>query len=181
MYTYSLTWFINLYHASIAGSRHSKDVTTRIKNINDHFTKSIYRNVCRSVFEKHKLVFSFVLCIVILKSKGEIREDIWNFLLTGGVALDNFIPNPASDWLSDKSWTEIVRLSKLPGFENLVEHVKKYVKQWKQLYDSPEPQDAKFPDPWNELDDFSKLVILRCFRPERLVPAIQQFIVEKLG
>lgn len=40
---------------------------------------------------------------------------MWNFLLTGGVALDNPYPNPAPEWLSDKAWSEIVRSSQLKG------------------------------------------------------------------
>jgi len=34
--------------------------------------------------------------------------------LTGGVALENPHPNPAPDWMTDKSWSEIVRASELP-------------------------------------------------------------------
>jgi len=44
-------------------------LSERLENINSHFTDSIYRNVCRSLFEKDKLVFSFVLCIGILRAK----------------------------------------------------------------------------------------------------------------
>ena len=120
MYQYSLTWFINLYIQSIANSTKSSDLQERIQNLNDHFTFSIYNNVCRSLFEKDKLLFSFILCIGILKGKGEVDEDTWRFLLTGGVALENPHPNPFPQWLSDKSWGEIVRVSDLSRFKGLM-------------------------------------------------------------
>ena len=75
----------------------------------------IYKNVCRSLLEKDKLLFSFILTIAIFKSRGVIEDAKWRFLLTGGVALGNPYPNPAPDWLIDKAWSEIVRASALNG------------------------------------------------------------------
>ena len=48
-------------------------------------------------------------------SQGELDEEQWRFFLTGGIALDNPHPNPASDWLTDRAWAEMVRLSALDG------------------------------------------------------------------
>jgi dynein heavy chain len=66
--------------------------------------------------------FSNVLIFVVFVTyRGRVDEDVWRFLLTGGVALDNPHPNPAPEWFSDKSWGETVRASNLPalkGFYN---------------------------------------------------------------
>ncbi|XP_068702145.1 dynein axonemal heavy chain 3-like [Montipora foliosa] len=177
MYQYSLTWFINLYLQSIMNSEASSDLTRRIMNLNEHFTYSIYRNVCRSLFEKDKLLFSFLLCIGIRKGSGKIDEQEWRFLLTGGVALENKFPNPASGWLTDKSWAEIVRCSGLPSFQGILNHFTEHLVEWKAFYDSTSPQTEPLPDPWeDELNKLQHLIILRCLRPDKVTLGVRDFI-----
>lgn len=45
----------------------------RIENINNYFTFSLYSNVCRSLFEKDKLMFAFLLCTRIRAHQGLIK------------------------------------------------------------------------------------------------------------
>lgn len=181
MYQYSLTWFINLYLQSIDNSERATELDQRIENLNDHFTNSIYRNVCRSLFEKDKLLFSFVLCIGIMKGMGKIDDQVWRFLLTGGVALDNPHANPAPEWLTDRSWSEIVRASNLPNLQEFMDHFKANVPKWKQMYDSATPHTHIYPTPFNVLGGLDKLVVLRTLRPDKVVPAVQDFIVSNMG
>ncbi|CAG2215890.1 DNAH [Mytilus edulis] len=169
------------YQNSIMNSSPSKVLEERIFNLNDHFTNSIYRNVCRSLFEKDKLLFSFLLCIGILKGMGRVDDTIWRFLLTGGVALENPHPNPAPVWLTDKAWGEIVRASSLPNHKGFFKHVMDNIGQWKPLYDSSTPQEFKLPSPFNVLTGLDKMIVLRCFRPDKIVPAVQDFITDNLG
>ena len=182
MYQYSLIWFINLYISSIEDSEGSNVLEERIENLNNHFTYSIYRNVCRSLFEKDKLLFSFILCIGILKGKNKVDEPEWRFLLTGGVALDNPYPNPAEDWLPEKSWGEIVRTSDIPALKEFSQHLTDNQDEWKKLYDSHSPHEEELPDPWNlALNPMQKLIVLRCLRYDKVVPGVQDFIVEHMG
>ncbi|XP_062266298.1 dynein axonemal heavy chain 3 [Platichthys flesus] len=181
MYQYSLTWFINLYVYSISESVESDDLTERIDSIVEYFTLCIYNNVCRSLFEKDKLLFSLLLTIGIMQGKGQVDDQVWRFLLTGGVALDNPYPNPATEWLSDKSWSEIVRASKLPNLEGFFDHVQENISKWKKIYDSGQPHKEPLPDQWSELVGMDRMVVIRCYRPDKLVPAVQDFIVDNMG
>ncbi|CAM4521786.1 dynein axonemal heavy chain 3 [Lepidochelys kempii] len=181
MYQYSLIWFINLYIQSIANSKKSDDLKERIENIIEHFTVSIYNNVCRSLFEKDKLLFSLLLTIGIMKGEDKIDDEVWRFLLTGGVALDNPYLNPAPEWLTDKSWAEIVRASSLKNLHGLMDHVRENVSKWKMIYDSAKPQEEVFPNVWKTLVGLDRMIILRCLRPDKIIPAMQDFITENMG
>uniref|UniRef100_A0A8C2RKQ1 AAA+ ATPase domain-containing protein n=1 Tax=Capra hircus TaxID=9925 RepID=A0A8C2RKQ1_CAPHI len=181
MYQYSLTWFINLYMQSLAHSKKSEELELRIEYIIDHFTLSIYNNVCRSLFEKDKLLFSLLLTIGIMKEKKQINEEIWYFLLTGGIALDNPFPNPVSEWLSEKAWAEVVRASALPKLKGLMEHLEQNGNEWKFIYDSAWPHEETFPGSWKFLQDLERMVILRCLRPDKMIPAVRGFIAEHMG
>lgn len=41
----------------------------------------------RGLFEQHKLMFSFMLCVEILRQSNEISDEEWNFFLRGATAV----------------------------------------------------------------------------------------------
>ncbi|KAK1794827.1 hypothetical protein P4O66_009897, partial [Electrophorus voltai] len=181
MYQFSLSWFLNLYLQSIAQSAGSDHLAVRVANILDHFTAAIYSNVCRALFEKDKLLFSLLLTVGVMRAKGQVNDLVWRFLLTGGVALDNPHPNPAPEWLTEKAWSEVVCASRLPGLDGLFQHVRNNTPLWKQIYDSSRPYAEPLPGPWRSLLGLQRMVVLRCLRPDKLVPAVQEFIAQHMG
>lgn len=75
------------------------------------FTKLLYENICRSLFEKDKLLFSF---LILLKIQDEIPGNLdpreVRFLMTGGTSVEMIRPNPTGDegWLTDKTWASVL-------------------------------------------------------------------------
>ncbi|KAJ8372018.1 hypothetical protein AAFF_G00295300 [Aldrovandia affinis] len=188
MYQYSLSWFVNLYISSIQERQSrshltppchaigqqcsvvgkSKVLEKRLRFLIDHFTYNLYCNVCRSLFEKDKLLFSFLLCSNLLLAKRQIEYSEFMFLLTGGVGLQNTVPNPDPRWLQDRSWDEICRASDLPGLQGLREFFGKSPESFQLIYDSKEPYNIPLPRPWcTKLNHLQKMIIYRCLRPDK--------------
>ena len=180
MYQYSLPWFTSLFSKSIDDSEASDDLAKRLDNLEVHFTYSLYRNVCRSLFEKDKLLFSFLLCVNILQAAGKVDYEEWMFLLTGGVGLDNPHANPAA-WVPTKSWDEICRLSDLKAFDGLRDDFAANIDAWKAVYDAANPHTEAFPGKAGELAAFQRMLVVRCLRADKVVPAVLDFVREQMG
>ena len=182
VYQYSLQWFISLFLSGIKRSVKSKEIIQRMKNLDEYFTYSLYMNICRSLLEKDKIVFSFLLTVRIMQGKGEVDDSTWLFLLTGGVAMENPYPNPCK-WLSDKSWGEVCRASDtLDDFKGFKDSFSTNEGDWKQIFDSTEPHNEKLAGSWEaKLTRMSRLIVLRCIRSDKLILGIQQFIITVMG
>lgn len=65
-------------------------------------------------------------------------------------------------------------------YRGLRDHFTKNVAEWRKTFDSVEPHILPMPKPWNEkLNTLQKMLILRCLRPDKIVPATQNFVLGK--
>jgi len=181
MYQYSLGWFKALFLLGIQGATAADDIDTRIVNLNDKISYLMYLNVCRSIFETHKLLFSFLLNIKILMARNEVDMAQWRFLLSGGQIAAG-AEKPAVDWLEVKTWLEFLNVEQLDRFKGIAAHVANNLDAWRSLYDSLAPETCKLPEPWEgKLNPLERLCVLRCIRPDKMVPAIQLFVESSIG
>ncbi|XP_039313454.1 dynein heavy chain 1, axonemal [Solenopsis invicta] len=181
MYQYSLEWFVIILNNSISNTEKSDDINKRIADINKNFTFALFTNVCRSVFEKHKLHFGFLVCARILLNNGTIDPIEWRHFLTTTTPIRE-LPNPASDWLTARCWQEIQALERLPKFDKFITSFQLLLIQFKNIFDTQEAHLAPFPQPWEtKLDDFEKLLVLKCLRPDKIINAMQIYLTKHLG
>lgn len=80
MYQFSLRYFTQLFNVTIEASPKSNVLEKRLEILLDETTKAVYTNVSRGLFEKDKLVFSFMLCAEILKLNGKIRFGMFKLI-----------------------------------------------------------------------------------------------------
>ncbi|KAI5607103.1 dynein heavy chain 1, axonemal, partial [Silurus asotus] len=181
MYQYSLEWFLGIFLAGIANSERADILEQRIININEYFTFSLFSNVCRSLFEKHKLMFAFLLCVRIMMNKNRIDLAEWKFMLSGGTSLQQE-PNPAPSWLSERAWQDIMALSSLPNFTGLTQTFSRDEAEYRRIFDSSQPHREPLPAEWeNKLDSFQRMLVLRCLRLDCLTHGLQDFVSAQLG
>ncbi|CAM9110379.1 unnamed protein product, partial [Ectocarpus fasciculatus] len=180
MYQYSLDWYISLYETAILQAPKSTNLDERLQHLKDTFTFILYKNVCRSLFEKDKLLFSFLLCSRIQLGQDRMDEAELRFFLQGSTSMDIAEPNPF-EWLSDKSWNDILSLGGLPKFKDFVASFKVQGKFWEGVIDASSPMDTIEAVVADLYDPFQKLCILRCLRPDAVIPATQQFIANDMG
>jgi len=186
MYQYSLPFFIGLFILSIKNAGASEDLEVRLANLNDCFRLTLYNNICRSLFEKHKLLFSFLMFVRIQLAYDKLPMDEYRFLLTGGVSMED-PPKCPADWVPLRCWSELFKLNLSGGiFENCHMKLAAESDKWKKLYDTFDPlpemkEEDSRPQMIKGFNMFQLLMVLRCFRPDRVIPAIIEVVGAEMG
>uniref|UniRef100_A0A8C2TM90 Dynein axonemal heavy chain 1 n=1 Tax=Coturnix japonica TaxID=93934 RepID=A0A8C2TM90_COTJA len=181
MYQYSLEWFLNIFLMGISNSEKA-GVCQKWSLPIPLFTpcSCLYCSVCRSLFEKHKLMFAFLVCSQILMNDGRIDMDEWRYLLSGGTVKE-VQENPAPDWLNERAWGDILALSNLKNFSGFAGDFAANLESFRAIFDSQKPHRQPLPGKWDtELDAFQKLLVLRCLRGDKITNAMQDFVALNL-
>lgn len=70
---YSLFYFNRLFASCIDNAPTSTILVERLAFLMEEITLTMYENVCRGLFESHKLVYSFMVCGMIHRLSGVIK------------------------------------------------------------------------------------------------------------
>ena len=77
-----------IFDNSVKKSKASTNLQKRIVNILDYLTKSLWKYTNRSLYEKHKFLFTLLLALKIDMNIGNISFSEFSILLKGGALLD---------------------------------------------------------------------------------------------
>uniref|UniRef100_A0AAY5K1P1 AAA+ ATPase domain-containing protein n=1 Tax=Esox lucius TaxID=8010 RepID=A0AAY5K1P1_ESOLU len=183
MYQYSLASYLEVFDFSLRRSLPDSILPRRLKNM-DTLTHNVYNYGCTGQFERHKLLFSFNLTIKIEQPEGRAPQEELEFFLKGNLSLEMSKRKKPCAWLPDQGWEDIIRLAELfpAEFGTLPDDVEKNQSEWKTWYDLDGPEQAPFPMKYKEnLTAFQKLLLLRCFRLDRVYRAVTDYVTITMG
>ncbi|KRX05785.1 P-loop containing nucleoside triphosphate hydrolase [Pseudocohnilembus persalinus] len=183
MYQYSLNWFLNMYQDAFDKAQQSDDVNQRVNYVIEYFTYQFYQNVCRSLFEKDKLLFSFLLQIKLLQSKNALDMQEFNFFIQPiNTTFENPPENQCSTWMPEQIWLKFVNLDKnIKSLRGVLKSLQQFEATWKKIYEDPNAHEMQFPEPYSVCSNMQRLCLLKCLRPDRIVRAGINFIKSELG
>jgi dynein heavy chain len=111
MYQYSLEYFVALFKLRLDKTEKSEDVKVRCDILKKDITISMYENICRGLFEKHKLLFAFMISCKIDRNEGRISKFEWNYFCRGSPNLSEEELQGKPDFITTTNqWTQLIGL-----------------------------------------------------------------------
>jgi len=183
MYQYSLQWFQKLFTIAIDQSPKNDVLEERLQILKDFFTEALYQSICRGLFEKDKVLFSFALCARIMKGDKRMDDAELRFLLIGPTSdLVEKGPPVPSDWCGKPRWNEILTISSLPAFQGFSDFFAANVQDFRSIYDSVEADKDPLPGDWEQkVTPMQRLCFIRAMRMDCLKSAVITFISMQIG
>ncbi|KAL4470156.1 hypothetical protein ABPG72_009081 [Tetrahymena utriculariae] len=186
MYQYSLAYFKKLFKIALETSQQSNVLEERLLNLSENITKTVFMDICRGLFNTHKKLFSFLICTAIKRQREEITQNSWNILLRGPALTikdTSRIPdNPAKGTISERQWITLYECSiQIASFKEIPNLIKKDMASWASFIQSGDIYHEKLPKGCEEIDRFLKLILIKIFRPEKVMHSFSHYVSDELG
>ena len=190
MYQYSLQYFKDLVTLRLQKTEKKSVLEERLELLIADITKNLYLNICRGLFEKDKLLYSFMMSAKINLQAGNITDAEWQTFMVGVVPDPDYLAAHKFNevvfhdlGITEKNWNNSVLLEKeFEVFKGLSLSIATQAKDWEELFVSDAPQDVVLPDSWDDkLTIFQRLLLMRVLREEMIVFALRVYVGGTIG
>jgi dynein heavy chain, axonemal len=177
MYQNSLKQFLNIFDNSITKSAKSNITEERINIVLRYLTYEVWSFTSRSLYERHKLLFTLMMAIKIDYYKGYMTHTEFMSFIKGGASLDmNAVAPKPFKWILDITWLNLVEISKLKPFNEILKKIENNEREWKIWYETEKPEQEEIPCGYNALDVFRKLILIRSWSQDRTISQAKKYI-----
>ncbi|XP_057658943.1 dynein axonemal heavy chain 5 [Diorhabda carinulata] len=183
MYQNSLKQFLILFDNSITKSEKSNVALDRINIILKYLTHEVWIFTQRSLYERHKSLFTLMMAMKIDLYEGTIKHEEFMAFIKGGASLDlNAVAPKPFKWILDITWLNLVEINKLPTFSEILTKIENNEKEWRIWYEKERPEEEDIPCGYQKsLDVFRKLILIRSWSPDRTLSQARKYIMDSLG
>ena len=178
MYQYSLDWFILKYQDALNVEPKIKE--TRVDDIIRIFTKMLFTGITASLFEKDKLLFSFLIYIKTLQCENMTSISQLRKLFVDCTRIIAKNENELKNCLTDLQWAKLEQLCEEKELKNLLPIIKKNKNDWINYFKSENIYKEEIPNKY-EINDINHLRLMRILAPNLVIPLIQIKIEKLLG
>ena len=149
-------------------------------------------------------------CVQILRDRGDIADVEWSVLLRGAGLIKAGRKNPMPDCMPEPGWNLVYARPRCafaycglwvicaiaysewgrryamqevqPAFAGLADDVLARPDAWRGWITCADPHSTPLPEPWpGKLTLFQRMLVLKCFREEKVLFAVKAFVSTSLG
>uniref|UniRef100_A0A3Q0RWL2 Uncharacterized protein n=1 Tax=Amphilophus citrinellus TaxID=61819 RepID=A0A3Q0RWL2_AMPCI len=136
-------------------------------------TRTLTEFLFIGLFESHKLLFSFNMTIKIEQAEETVPQEELEFFIKECQG------KKPCDWLADQGWEDAVKLAELfpEQFGSLPDDIEKNPTEWQSVSGQSDRNHYRH----ENLSAFQKLLLLRCFRVDRVYRAVTDYVTVIMG
>ena len=193
MYQYSLFKLKEQVSKILRKTEKRDGLADRLSLLTSDITMSLYNVTCPGLFEKDKVLFSFMIAAKINIKANIISETDWLYFTDGVIPSISIISDnlPLPEELraygfAEKSWASTLMLAySMPiAFKGLIADLTSIERcsEWARFFQSDSPHTDNLPEEWERrLSSFHRLLLVRIIKEDRTVFAMKKYITDNIG
>ncbi|KAL5535276.1 DYN1_2 [Sanghuangporus sanghuang] len=183
-YQFSLSFFLDIFDYILHHNPHLQSVTDHVARrriLFDDLFLVVFRRTSRALLHQDHVMLATLLAQAKLRGADDISDE-YEFLLESGESV--LPPGGASESheltvLSTEQQERLNNYAKHPLFKPVLDHVHNNQDEWVPFLQSTEPE-IYAPSPWEPnsaiIDTLRYVLLIKCFRPDRLVQSMGTFL-----
>ncbi len=180
MYQYSLELFNRLFKDRLAKTEKNEDVKERAQIVVDDVTLSFCLNICRGLFEDHKLLYSFLNTVTIERQSEAVSQSEWHYFFrdqeAGKGVIDDVEWRAPIGYMDESNWRKFQVLENftdrlgLNVFAGLCDDLSSS-KAWALWFDDEHMLEKELPGKWRK-----QLNVLKSARESTVQDIIRKYL-----